>query len=381
MNLNNESILDELDNLITAKAPVQSFPLCSDRDWAVKKSRSMFPFLTPTIPTIEKFMDNTADSLLGVWNHIGKLDKTEIKSKVVMQADPIKINTFDGVHATSNCIVAQYKDIINNSHIDITARTDEIVQAAIKDIKARLDVEIVSTLKTLRSPPFPTGTNIGESTSTPFFANLPPNDNNINIGDTKVKICGDASVPWRTPRVFWKTSDATAQNNVETIANAEIITLKAELGKYKSKIPVVAEFFNLKYMPANSDGGQSNNEHNFIDGVGDVLKNISSDFLFELNNPTTRNIIKKNIESNFYDLVNEGSLYDYAVVCDETNNSPSNVGLKKIVVDVTIKRSPAGEFTYMPLQIKASPAECSKKLTQKYNTVNDNFDRAMELIK
>jgi len=45
-------------------------------------------------------------------------------------------------------------------------------------------------------------------------------------------------------------------------------------------------------------------------------------------------------------------LYDFLVVCDETNNTPSRIDRNELYVDVAIEPVKSVEFIYIPLRLK-----------------------------
>jgi phage tail sheath protein FI len=45
-------------------------------------------------------------------------------------------------------------------------------------------------------------------------------------------------------------------------------------------------------------------------------------------------------------------LYDFAVVCDETNNTAARVDRNELWVDIAIEPVKAVEFIYIPLRVK-----------------------------
>lgn len=79
---------------------------------------------------------------------------------------------------------------------------------------------------------------------------------------------------------------------------------------------------------------------------------ISRPFLFEPNDRTTRNEIKNAIDSLMLELVGQRALYDYIVVCDETNNTKARIDRSELWVDVAIEPVKAVEFIYIPLRLK-----------------------------
>lgn len=75
-------------------------------------------------------------------------------------------------------------------------------------------------------------------------------------------------------------------------------------------------------------------------------------FLFEPNDAQTRREIKAAAESILLELVGQRALYDFIVVCDETNNTPSRIDRNELYVDIAIEPVKAVEFIYIPLRLK-----------------------------
>jgi len=75
-------------------------------------------------------------------------------------------------------------------------------------------------------------------------------------------------------------------------------------------------------------------------------------FLFEPNDAQTRREIKAAAESLLLELVGQRALYDYAVVCDTTNNTPSRIDRNELYLDIAIEPVKAVEYIYIPLRIK-----------------------------
>ena len=82
------------------------------------------------------------------------------------------------------------------------------------------------------------------------------------------------------------------------------------------------------------------------------LEVIGKNFVFEPNDTTTRDEIKNSIESLMIDLVAKRGIYDYLVVCDESNNTPTRIDANELYVDVAIEPVKAVEFIYIPVRIK-----------------------------
>jgi phage tail sheath protein FI len=79
---------------------------------------------------------------------------------------------------------------------------------------------------------------------------------------------------------------------------------------------------------------------------------ITKPFLFEPNDKQTRSEIKNVCESLMLDLVSLRGVYDFIVVCDETNNTPSVISNNQLYVDIAVEPVKAVEFIYIPLRLK-----------------------------
>ena len=75
-------------------------------------------------------------------------------------------------------------------------------------------------------------------------------------------------------------------------------------------------------------------------------------FLFEPNDAQTRREVKAAAESLMLELVGQRALYDFVVVCDETNNTPARIDRNELYVDIAIEPVKAIEFIYIPLRLK-----------------------------
>jgi hypothetical protein len=75
-------------------------------------------------------------------------------------------------------------------------------------------------------------------------------------------------------------------------------------------------------------------------------------FLFEPNDAQTRREIKAAAESLMLELVGQRALYDFVVVCDETNNTPARIDRSELYMDIAIEPVKAVEFIYIPLRLK-----------------------------
>ena len=82
------------------------------------------------------------------------------------------------------------------------------------------------------------------------------------------------------------------------------------------------------------------------------LNTLAKPYLFEPNDKITRDEIKGAAESLLLELVGQRALYDFLVVCDESNNTPSRIDRNELHLDIAIEPVKAVEFIYIPLRLK-----------------------------
>ena len=82
------------------------------------------------------------------------------------------------------------------------------------------------------------------------------------------------------------------------------------------------------------------------------LNTIGKQYLFEPNDAITRTEISNSITSLMIDLVAKRGIYDYLVVCDSSNNTPTTIDANQLWVDIAIEPVKAVEFIYIPLRIE-----------------------------
>jgi hypothetical protein len=83
-----------------------------------------------------------------------------------------------------------------------------------------------------------------------------------------------------------------------------------------------------------------------------ILATVGNGFLFEPNDKITRDQIANIISGAVNDLVAKRGVYDYLVVCDETNNTPTRIARNELYVDIAIEPIKAVEFIYIPIRLK-----------------------------
>ncbi len=79
---------------------------------------------------------------------------------------------------------------------------------------------------------------------------------------------------------------------------------------------------------------------------------LAKPYIFEPNDKQTRDEVKAAVESLLLELVGQRALYDFLVVCDESNNTPSRIDRNELWIDIAIEPVKAIEFIYIPLRLK-----------------------------
>lgn len=74
-------------------------------------------------------------------------------------------------------------------------------------------------------------------------------------------------------------------------------------------------------------------------------------FIFEPNDKITRANAKQVFDGFLSELLSKRALYDFIVVCDETNNTPARIDRNELWIDVAIEPVKAAEFIYIPIRV------------------------------
>lgn len=78
---------------------------------------------------------------------------------------------------------------------------------------------------------------------------------------------------------------------------------------------------------------------------------IARPLLFEQNDKLTRDRAKQMFEAFLSDLLSKRALTDFAVVCDESNNTPLRIDRNELYIDIAIAPTKSVEFIYIPIRI------------------------------
>lgn len=98
------------------------------------------------------------------------------------------------------------------------------------------------------------------------------------------------------------------------------------------------------------------NVSRLVNYLRNQLNIIARPFVFEPNDPITRNALLAVVNSLLNDLIAKRGITDYLSVCDTTNNTPERIARNELYVDVAIQPTKAVEFIYIPIRLK-NPGE------------------------
>jgi hypothetical protein len=94
-----------------------------------------------------------------------------------------------------------------------------------------------------------------------------------------------------------------------------------------------------------------------------IFTSISNGYLFEPNDAITRKSIATQIENSLNNVLALRGVYDFLVICDTSNNTPSTIANNQLYVDVAIEPMKDVEFIYIPIAIY-NPGEIAQLNTQ-----------------
>jgi len=168
----------------------------------------------------------------------------------------------------------------------------------------------------------------------------------------------------------WLAPAGTRRGNIDNALNigylnrstGEFVPIKTRLGirdvLYINQINPMVFFTGvglLNYGNKNSFNSQSAldriNVARLVNYVRRQLTIAARPFVFEPNDQLTRNEISGVVQTLLVDLVAKRGLYDYLVVCDESNNTPARIDRNELWIDVAIEPVKAAEFIYIPVRV------------------------------
>jgi hypothetical protein len=168
----------------------------------------------------------------------------------------------------------------------------------------------------------------------------------------------------------WLAAAGTRRGNIDNALNigyldrttGEFQAIKTRIGirdvLYINQINPLVFFTGvglLNYGNKNSYNSSSaldrTNVARLVNYVRRQLTLAARPFVFEPNDQLTRQQIAGVVQTLMVDLVAKRGIYDYLVVCDESNNTPARIDRNELWIDVAIEPVKAVEFIYIPVRI------------------------------
>ena len=94
------------------------------------------------------------------------------------------------------------------------------------------------------------------------------------------------------------------------------------------------------------------------------LNVLAKPLVFEPNDTVTRNQATNAVSALLNDIKTQRGVYDYLVVCDTTNNTPSTIDQNILNIDIAIEPTKAVEFIYIPVRILNTGAISGSNINQ-----------------
>lgn len=88
-----------------------------------------------------------------------------------------------------------------------------------------------------------------------------------------------------------------------------------------------------------------------------TLRKGAMPFVFEPNDQITRDNLKTAADGMLNDVLSKRGLYDFATLCDASNNTAARIDANELWLDVAIKPVKAAEFIYIPIRVVSTGAD------------------------
>lgn len=174
------------------------------------------------------------------------------------------------------------------------------------------------------------------------------------------------SFPWFAPAGFQRglVSNATSVGFINP-TTGEFVAVSLNEGQrdtlYINRINPIGNFpgrglavFGQKTLSPTASALDRVNVARLVVYLRERLDDIVRGFLFEPNDEATRANAKSLVERFLGQVLSQRGLFDFVVVCDETNNTPARIDRNELWIDVAVQPAKAVEFIYIPLRIQST---------------------------
>ena len=298
--------------------------------------------------------------------------------KVVVTAMQASLQSNDDIRAESrffNLICAPgYPELLDEM---ITLSTDRKLTAfVLGDTPLRLKPDGTSiqnwATNTAKSP---TNDENGLTSSSPYAGIYYPSGftsdlsgSNVTVPATHIALRTLAfndtvSFPWFAPAGFSRglVDNSTSVGYISNEGEFKAVTLSEGQRDtlYSNRVNPIAfipnrglTVYGQKTLAATASAMDRINVARLIVYLRYQLDTLAKSFLFEPNDRITRDQVTDTFNRFLEDLVAKRGLFDFLVVCDESNNTGTRIDRNELWIDIAIQPVKAIEFIYIPLRIK-----------------------------
>lgn len=170
------------------------------------------------------------------------------------------------------------------------------------------------------------------------------------------------SFPWFAPagttRGVVQNASAVGYLTSENEFKAISLTQGQRDEMYTAKLNPITTFigqgtviFGQKTLASTTTALDRVNVARLVAYLKERFDDIARPFLFEQNDVQTRARAKQVFERFLADILSRRGITDFAVVCDESNNTPARIDRNELYIDVAIEPTKSVEFIYIPIRI------------------------------
>jgi phage tail sheath protein FI len=172
----------------------------------------------------------------------------------------------------------------------------------------------------------------------------------------------NVSYPWFAPAGLTRGVVTNATNFGYVTAEGEFQPLALNAGQrdtlYANKVNPLVNFpgqglvvWGQKTLSPIASALDRVNVARLIAYLREQFDPLARPFIFEPNDLNTRSNVKALFDRFLGDIMQKRGVYDFVVVCDETNNTPARIDANELWIDVAIEPVKAAEFIYIPIRI------------------------------
>ena len=170
------------------------------------------------------------------------------------------------------------------------------------------------------------------------------------------------SYPWFAPAGLTRGLISNATNVGYLDSEGEFVATALNQGQrdtlYTAKVNPITNFpgqglfvYGQKTLSPSASALDRINVARLIAYLRDRLDPLARPFAFEPNDQATRANAQEAVSRFLGDIMSKRGIFDYAVVCDETNNTPARIDKNELYIDIAIEPAKAAEFIYIPIRI------------------------------